>query len=115
LILLYQFAGQFDIRYFGGWRPDWKMKELMSELKGRHGTLRAHWMEQPTAEFYRNMLHLDFPEIPRHSGDKLELHGADYYIVPSINERELASSGLQILYRDTVTGTTLLYNQPQVR
>ena len=81
---------------------------LMGHLEGKHGILRAHWLNRSAAEFYRDKLHLDFPEIPVDQGEKLELKNADFYIVPSITEEELAASGLRILYRDQETGTTLL-------
>ena len=115
LVILYQFAWQFDARYFGPWKSDWKMNELMSQLQGKQGTIKAHWLKRATAEFYRDKLHLNFPEIPRHQGETLELTGADYYIVPSVTNEQLTASGLRILYLDGITGTALLYNQAQAR
>ena len=112
-ILLAQFAGQFDPRYFGTWRFDWKMTDLMANLKGkRGGTIRSYWLHRHAAEFYRDMYHLDFPLIPPESTDKLELKGATYYIVSSPDEAEIRAAGLRILYRDPMSGVTLLGPPP---
>ena len=107
LLFLAQFAGQFDPSYFGGWRVNWKMKEVMSHLRGGHGKIRTHWIYQSTAEYYRLRWKLPYDPIVREA-DKFDLDNAGYFIVPLDTQQEVAATGMRVLYRDEVTGTTLL-------
>lgn len=106
LVFLVQFAGQFDARYFGSWRVNWKMKEAMSQLRGSHGRIRTHWIYQATAEYYRLRLKLAFEPIVREA-DQFDLDNADYFIVP-LTPEQIGAAGMQVIYRDDVTGTTVL-------
>jgi len=107
LMFLYQFAGQFDPSYFGPWRVNWKMNEVMAQLRTRQGKLRTHWIYQSTAEYYRLRWKIPFSPIVREA-DTFPLENADYFLVPLATPDEIAATGLRVLYRDEVTGTTLL-------
>ncbi|HEY3743504.1 MAG TPA: hypothetical protein VGL53_26850 [Bryobacteraceae bacterium] len=111
LVFLAQFAGQFDPRYFGAWRVNWKMHQIMSDLRAREGPgehkLRTHWIYQSTAEYYRLRWKMAFDPIVREP-DKFDLVNADYFLIPIPTREQAAATGLHILYRDEVTGTTLL-------
>jgi hypothetical protein len=111
LVFLAQFAGQSDPRYFGAWQVNWKMNEIMSQLRGSEGLgknrIRTHWIYQSTAEYYRLRWKLAYEPIVREP-DKFDLDKADYFILPFPSRDEAAATGMRILYRDEATGTTLL-------
>ena len=107
LVFLMQFAGQFDPRYFGPWRINWKIDEAMSRLKQGHGKVRTHWIYQSSAEYYRLRWKLPYEEIKREP-DKFDLNDAGYFILALPTDEDVAATGLRALYRDEVTGTTLL-------
>ena len=107
LVFLAQFAGQFDASYLGPWRVNWKMNEVMSQLRGGHGKVRTHWIYQASAEYYRLRWKLPYEPFVREP-DKFELTNADYFIVPLATQEDVAATGLRVIYRDEITGTTLL-------
>lgn len=107
LVFLMQFAGQLDVRYLGPWRANSKMNEVMTRLRGGHGTLRTHWIYQSSAEYYRLRWKMPFNPIVREP-DTFELTNADYFLLPLPTQEDVATTGLRVLYRDEVTGTTLL-------
>ena len=106
-VFVMQFAGQFDPHYFGTWRMNWKVNEAMSQLRPKHGKLRTHWIYHTCAEYYRLRWNMQFEPLNREP-DKFELNNADYFILILRTDEDIAATGLRVLYRDAVTGTTLL-------
>ena len=107
LVFLFQFAGQFDPRYFGSWRLNWKMNEVMSRLRPVHGRLRTHWIYQSSAEYYRLRWKIDLQPIEREA-DTFPLQDAGYFLLTLETPEQITATGLRVLYRDEETGTTLL-------
>ena len=107
LVFLMQFAGQFDTRYFGPWRVNWKMNEAMGQLRRQRGVLRTDWIYQSTAEYYRLRWKLALAPIEREA-DRFELNNADYFLLNLPSAEQVTATGLRIVYRDEATGTTLL-------
>jgi hypothetical protein len=111
LVFLAQFAGQSDPRYFGPWRVNWKMNEIMSQFRhgADHGTirLRTNWIYQSTAEYYRLRWKLPIEPVVREQ-DKFDLDNADFFILTLPSREEVSATGMRVLYRDDVTGATLL-------
>ena len=109
LLFLAQFAGQFDPRYLGAWRMNSKMNDVMSQLRqsGAHGKVRTHWIYQSSAEYYRLRWKLPLEPIVREA-DQFDLNNADYFLLALETSEDVAATGMRVLYRDPVTGTTLL-------
>ena len=69
--------------------------------------LRTHWIYQACAEYYRLRWNMQFEPLNREP-ENLELNNADYFILILRTDEDIAATGLRVLYRDAVTGTTLL-------
>lgn len=107
LLFLAQFAGQFDPSYFAEWREQRELRQVMARMRDVHGRVRTHWVYQASAEYYRQLWHLDCPPIDREA-DEFDYKDAVYVVLPAESREKLQSYGRPVVYWDRDTGVALL-------
>jgi hypothetical protein len=111
VLLVAQFALQFNTRKFFVWEYDADTLHIVDWLSQRNGNkqpdsvrVTGSWQLEPSLNFYREKNHLAWMRpITREPPQT----GEDYYVLLAQDRALVGSLGLKIVYEGTISGTTL--------
>lgn len=114
-VLLIQFAQQLDPSYTWAWHSERDNRRIADLLRERGvRTLSMYWTLQPAMEFYRRTGRIPgiAEPIRGYGGDRIPWTQHDAYIFYKPDEAKLAASGLDVGYRNDITGVIVAF-QPR--
>jgi 4-amino-4-deoxy-L-arabinose transferase-like glycosyltransferase len=108
VVCLMAFLFQVNVSYYAEWRFDAGTKRIVKFIRahtdpGKRLVVRTSWVLEPSLNFYRLRYRLNWQPVDR-SG--LEKPG-DIVIVTQENQASIAHLGLQVIYKDAVSGTVV--------
>ncbi len=108
VLCLAAFVFQVNVSYYTEWRFDAGTKRIVKFIRSytppeKRLVVRTSWPLEPSLNFYRILYRLNWQPVDR-SG--LEKPG-DIIVVAPENEASIARLGLQVIYKDAVSGTVV--------
>ena len=102
------FLFQVNASYYAEWRFDAGTKRIVKFIRfhmppEKRLVIRTSWVLEPSLNFYRLLYRLNWEPVDRSGPEK----PGDIIVVSEENKASIKRMGLQVIYKDAVSGTVV--------